>query len=121
MYLDFATTDIRTFGDQFLTEEEYVTFLTWPSDAAVIDLMERHDAQWIFVPREAGRWVGTYNDVWLLPNYGKSATYAREVRRSPAFCLERRIQTATLYRLDPAGAGAVEAEAPRRCASRAGS
>lgn len=116
VYLNFVSTDVRTFGGQFLTEREYVTFLTWPSDSAVIDVMHAHNIEWIFVPRWPGKWVGRYNDTWLLPNYGKPARYQREVKQSTSFCRVRKIRGAALYKLDPLGADdAVGAQEPRRC------
>ena len=116
VYLDFVATDVRTFGGQFLTEPEYVTFLTWPSDGAVIDLMRRHDIQWVFVPSEPWKWVRRYNDIWLLPAHGKQARYHREVKESLSFCRARRIDGATLYKLDLAGAaGDDRLGGPRRC------
>jgi hypothetical protein len=99
-----ASTGPRAYGGDFLSEPEYVTFLTWPSDAAVIDLMRRHDVQWVFVPDVPWRWVARYNDIWLGPAYGEEARYHREIRKSRNFCLERRIDYAALYRLDPSGA-----------------
>jgi hypothetical protein len=111
-----ASTGPRVYGGDFLSESEYVTFLTWPSDDAVIDLMRRHDAQWVFVPDMPWRWVGNYNDHWLGPAYGEEARYHREVRRSPNFCLERRINFAALYRLDPGGPRRAGARGPNWCA-----
>jgi hypothetical protein len=77
--------DIRTWGDQFLTEEEYVTFLTWPSDEAVIDLMERHDIGWVFIDRRRVL-EGPYNDTWLEPSHGLEARHVERVGTSPNFC-----------------------------------
>jgi hypothetical protein len=114
--LNFVSTDVRTFGGQFLTEQEYVTFLTWPSDRAVIDLMRRHDIEWIFVPSQPWKWVARYNDIWLLPKHGRPARYHREVKQSPAFCRARKIEGASLYKLDPLGAAdGVGARGVRRC------
>lgn len=101
VYLNLVATDVRTFGGQFLTEREYVTLLTWPSERAVIDLMRRHDVEWIFVPRRPSKWVARYNDIWLLPNYGKPARYHEEVKQSPSFCRVRKVRSAVLYKLDP--------------------
>jgi hypothetical protein len=98
-----SSTGARVYGGDFLTESEYVTFLTWPSDAEVIDVMRSHDAEWVFVPQRPNRWVTRYNNIWLRPAYGKEARYQFEVRRSPSFCLARRINGAALYRLDPRG------------------
>jgi hypothetical protein len=115
VYLNFVSTDVRTFGGQFLTEREYVTFLTWPSDRAVLDLMRRHDIEWIFIPHAPWKWVGNYNNVWLLPNYGQPARYHRELRESTSFCRVARIGGAALFRLDPLGADDAAARTPRRC------
>jgi hypothetical protein len=104
VYLNVASTDKRTYGGQFLTEREYATFLTWPSDDAVVDLMRRHDIEWVLVPEKPSKWVVRYNDIWLLPNYGKPARYQDAVRRSPEFCLMAKSRGAALYKLDPSGA-----------------
>jgi hypothetical protein len=77
--------DILTWGDQFLTEEEYVTFLTWPSDEAVIEVMERHDIGWVFIDRRR-LLEGPYNDTWLVPHYGRRARHVERVGTSPNFC-----------------------------------
>lgn len=116
VYLNFVSTDVRTFGGQFLTEREYVTFLTWPSERAVIDVMRAHDIEWIFVPVKPWKWVARYNDIWLLPNYGKRARYYREVKQSISFCLIRMRRGGALYKLDPLGADdAVRAQGSRLC------
>jgi hypothetical protein len=120
MYLNFARADVRTFGGQFLTEQEYVTFLTWPSEDAVIDLMRRHDIEWIFIPRKPWKWVLRYNNVWLLPNHGSPARYHREVGHSAAFCRARRIGRAALFKLDPQGAADAVGNRPRRCEASTG-
>lgn len=104
VYLNVASTDKRTYGGQFLTEREYVTFLTWPSDRAVIDVMRRHDIDWVLVPERPSKWVARYNNIWLLPNYGKPARYQDAVRESPRFCLMAESRGAALYKLDPKGA-----------------
>ena len=114
LYLNFVTTDVRIYGGQFLTEREYVTFLTWPSDEAVIEVMRKHDVEWVFVPDRPWRWVLRYNDLWLLPAHGKSARYHQQIRLSPSFCRARSFRKGTaLYRLDPRGADG--AAGPRQC------
>jgi hypothetical protein len=102
-YLNNTSTNPSTYGGQFLSESEYRTFLTWPSEAEVISVMRRHDAQWLFVPKWKARWIKEYNDIWLRSAGGGQAGYHREVLTSPSFCLEKRIDGALLYRLDPGG------------------
>jgi hypothetical protein len=77
--------DIATWGDQFLTEEEYVAFLTWPSDQAVIEVMQRHDIAWVFIDRRR-LLEGPYNDTWLLPHYGRHSRHVQRIGHSPNFC-----------------------------------
>lgn len=113
-HLNDTSTSPSTYGQQFLSESEYRTFLTWPSDAEVIELMRRHDARWVFVPDRRRRWVVRYNDVWLGSVYGEEARYHREVARSPSFCLAKRAHGAVLYRLDLGGRARAD-QAPRRC------
>jgi hypothetical protein len=80
-----VTTDTPTWGDQYLTEEEYVTYLTWPSDEAVIDLLNRHDIGWVVI--HANRLLETeYNDVWLIPFHGRRSRHVEAVATSPNFC-----------------------------------
>jgi hypothetical protein len=102
-YLNFTSTDVRAYGEQFLSEKEYVTFLTWPSDEAVLNVMRRHDARWVFVPRRPTRWVSRYHNVWLRPAYGKVARYPAMVATSPDFCQVKRVGGVRLYRLTLGG------------------
>jgi hypothetical protein len=102
-YLNFTSTDVRAYGEQFLSEKEYVTFLTWPSDEAVLDVMRRHDARWVFVPKSPTRWVSRYHNVWLRPAYGKVARYPAMVAISPDFCQVKRVGGVRLYRLNLVG------------------
>jgi hypothetical protein len=96
-YLNQTSTNPSAYGGQFLSELEYRTLLTWPSDAAVIDVMRRHDAEWVLVPQGRAVWVARYNNIWLGRAYGEHARYPREVARSPSFCLVRRVRGASLY------------------------
>ncbi len=51
-----VTADIPTWGGQFLTEDEYVTYLSWPSDEEVVEALDRHDVGWALVqPAAAAR------------------------------------------------------------------
>jgi hypothetical protein len=93
-----VTADIPTWGGQFLTEDEYVTYLTWPSDDAVIEVMERHDIGWVLI--HPNRKLETdYHNTWLIPSHGASARQVVQVAASPAFCLAAEISGFQLYRL----------------------
>jgi hypothetical protein len=89
-----------TWGDQYLTEEEYVTYLSWPSDEVVIDLLERHDIGWVVI--HANRLLETtYNDVWLHPFHGVSARHVEAVAASPRFCRWYEGGSYLLFKLGP--------------------
>jgi hypothetical protein len=95
-----ATTDVPTWGDQFLTEEDYVTYLTWPSDDAVIEMMERHDIGWVLLHPIRVLELN-YNDTWLVPHHGLPARHVEAVMTSPRFCLWYEVGGYTLYKLGP--------------------
>jgi hypothetical protein len=93
-----ADADIRTYGGQFLSEEEFVTFLTWPSDEAVIEVMERHDIGWVM---SRGRVDVEYHNTWLLPNYGVPVRVNDRLPESTSFCRVFSQRTVILYKLGP--------------------
>jgi hypothetical protein len=84
-YLLFASTHVRTFGGQFLSEGDYVTYLTWPSDRQVISMMRRNDIGWVLINPKL-RLETTYHNTWLVPTYGKRARQVDAVAASPNFC-----------------------------------
>ncbi|HEX8804332.1 MAG TPA: hypothetical protein VF743_09065 [Acidimicrobiales bacterium] len=94
-----VTADIDTYGGQFLTEDEYATFLTWPSDEAVIAMMERHDIGWVLVNPNRMLEID-YHNTWLVPNHGHPARHVWMVDASPNFCKVASPGGLTLYRLD---------------------
>jgi hypothetical protein len=114
-YLNNTSTNATAYGGQFLSESEYRTFLTWPSEAEVIRVMRRHDAEWVFVPRWKTRWIAEYNDIWLHAAGGGQARYYEAVKTSPSFCLAKRVHGTLLYRLDPGGPRVHRRQGPPRC------
>ena len=105
-YLVSVDGNIRTWGDQFLTEKEYVTFLTWPSYKQVKEVLDRHNIGWVLVDQHdpTRDLEGRYNDTWLVPAYGLKARHVRKLQNSPHFC--RWLgpeQGFTLYRVGACG------------------
>ena len=83
--LDFVSSDVQTWGGQFLTEEEYVTYLSWPSDQQVLDMFAEHDIGWVLINPK--RQLETaYHDTWLVPYHGVRARQIEGVKHSPQFC-----------------------------------
>jgi hypothetical protein len=95
-----VTDDIPTWGDQFLTEEEYITYLTWPSDREVLQVLERHNIGWVLLdpirPLE-----NEYNDSWLLPSVGRPARHHPIIGYSDAFCRVFAQDGYVLFRVGP--------------------
>jgi hypothetical protein len=92
--------DIPTWGDQFLTEQEYMTYLTWPSDPEVLAMMDRHDIGWVLVHS----WQDLelrYNDTWLVPTYHRKARHVDALQWSLNFCRYTEIGGYVLYRRGP--------------------
>ncbi len=78
-------------------EADFVTYLSWPSEAAVADLFRRHNVGWVLIRRPARRWEVNYN-VWLLnaagqlPQHNLKLETSDQVRRvytGKAFLLYR--------------------------------
>lgn len=95
-----VTAAIPTWGGQFLTEQEYVTYLTWPSDEAVIEVMERHDIGWVLINPKR-RLETDYHNTWLVPTYGVRTRHVERVASSSAFCLALSTGGFQLYQLGP--------------------
>ncbi len=93
-----VTSEVPTYGGQFLTEEEYATYLIWPSDEEVIEVLDRHDIGWVLVNPKLVLEI-EYHDTWLLPNHGHRARSVFRVARSPNFCKVAARRRLILYRL----------------------
>jgi hypothetical protein len=99
-HLLFVNPELKTYGGMFLSEEEYVTYLTWPSDREVIDLLRTHDIGWVLLIPER-RLEVRYHNTWLQPAHGKTVRHVQAVAASPNFCRVRWIQGYVLYKLGP--------------------
>jgi hypothetical protein len=102
--LTMVDDDVPIWGTVYLSEEEFVTYLTWPSDEAVIDVMEDHDIGWALVGEDQ-RLEVDYHDAWLEPAYGESAHQVERLADSPNFCLVAQVPGYSLYRLGPCRPG----------------
>jgi hypothetical protein len=102
--LTMVDADVPIWGTVFLSEEEFVTYLTWPSDEAVIGVMEDHDIGWALVGEDR-RLEVDYHDAWLEPAYGRSAHQVERLADSTNFCLVDQVPGYSLYRLGPCRPG----------------
>ena len=111
-HLTFVDPDRLTYGGQFFSEREYVTFLTWPSDDRVVDLLRRHDIGWVLVSADL-RMERRYHQTWIKPVYGERVRHLDKLVTSDQFCLHEEEDGYRLYRLGACvsarGAGAAAA------------
>jgi hypothetical protein len=105
------TADLPTYGGQFLSEDEYVTFLTWPSDAEVIAMMRQHDIGWVLVNANLLLEID-YHNTWLEPNHGKEARHVLALAGSPWFCRVASKRGYVLYQLQEIGDAPCQWELP---------
>lgn len=103
-------TDIQTWGDQFLTEDEYVTYLTWPSDRAVLEMFESHDIGWVYITSKRELEVA-YNNTWLEPTYGLTARHVDRIATSPDFCRRHEVRGHVVYQVGACPDAASSADA----------
>lgn len=97
-YLLFDSLKPQPYGTLFLSESEFVTYLTWPSDAAVAEVAARHNIGWAFVLPSLSLETD-YHDAWLVPTYGKRAVQVERLESSPFACLAMEKDGYRLYGL----------------------
>jgi hypothetical protein len=66
----------------FLSEEDFVTYLSWPSDEAIAEMFERNDVGWLLILNPAERWERDYH-VWLTEAAGHLPRHYLQVEDSP--------------------------------------
>ncbi|HEX9886655.1 MAG TPA: hypothetical protein VGA70_09210 [Longimicrobiales bacterium] len=99
-HLGFVDADIPRYAGSVLSEREYVTFLTWPSDQDVIGVLRGRDIGWVLINPDQSLELA-YNDTWLLPAYGTIARHVSRIEASPGFCRAGALEGYLLYRLGP--------------------
>jgi hypothetical protein len=96
----FVRYDITPFGGIFLTEKEFLTYLTWPGDEEVIAMLERRGITWalVVVPRLL---EVEYHESWIRPAYGLEVRHVEALESSSNFCKVTELQGYRLYKLGP--------------------
>lgn len=79
-----------------------MTYLTWPSDEQVIDILERHDIGWVLIHAHRNLELG-YHDTWLVPHHGRHARQVDAVAAGPRFCPQLSVGGFVLYKLGACG------------------
>lgn len=84
--LQQVTTEVEIYGSLFLSEPEYLTYLTWPSDQAVIQMFENRNIGWVMVLHRRDLEVA-YHQTWVGPAHGLQVRHPEAINQSPNFCL----------------------------------
>jgi hypothetical protein len=96
----FVDNDNATYNSLNVTESDFVTYLTWPSDGQVVRMLRRLGAGWVYVQRERWKEV-SYHETWLRPRYGKRVRHPQSLDASPRFCEVYADDGYKLYRVGP--------------------
>lgn len=97
--LTLEAPDVLVYYADMLTENEFVSYLTWDR-SEVQKLLRNRDIGWALVRKPARAEVG-YNATWLEPAYGTTPTYVKALRHDPLSCLVYQGDNYDLYRLAP--------------------
>ena len=89
----------QVFTHFLLSERDYVVYLSWPSDDAVIKMFQRTQIEWAIVYNDL-RWERDYN-VWLEVAYGMEPKHFERLADSAYFDQVYAGKVYQLYRLDP--------------------
>jgi len=97
--LMWADADLHTEFSRTMTEQDFMTYLTWPSDEQVLRLMDRLGVEYVVLsPKSYIEF--DYHETWLRKFFGKQDHHDR-VRTSSSFC---RVATTGGYELYRVGA-----------------
>jgi len=89
---------VRAEFSRTLSEADFVTYLTWPDDKTILDMMHRIGAGWIFILSQPSLETD-YHQTWVGPTYGLQVRHVRQVALSDEFCLVAEIDGRRLYRV----------------------
>jgi hypothetical protein len=102
-----------------LTEADYVTYLSWPSDDAVLAVFDKYDIGWVLLYTNVERWELGFN-VWLPEAYGVQPQHYLAIENSPSFARAYSGPVYTLYRRVTAEGDAAGAAAGAEIGSQGG-
>jgi hypothetical protein len=81
----YVDDDVSVWGSLYLDEQEYVTYLTWPSDEKVLKMFARHNIGWIYI-QDNRLLEYLYPATWLLPTYHRLPRFVSGILASPELC-----------------------------------
>ncbi len=83
-----------------VSERDYVTYLSWPSDEEVMLVLRKYDIGWILLYKDTERWEKGYN-IWLEEAYGVPPRHYTMVEHAPDFRLAFDGKVYRLYQVKP--------------------
>jgi hypothetical protein len=89
----------QMFTHYLLSEDDYVTFLSWRDDGSVIAMLKRRGIEWVLLYQDP-RWERDYH-VWLERAYGVAPDHYVRVTTSPWFEHVYQGERFQLYHLRP--------------------
>lgn len=88
---------VPTVYGRTMDEEDWVTYISWPDDDTVTEMMDRYDVGWVYVMPDQ-RLEVIYHETWLEPTYGLTVDHVERLHESDRFCLVTEAGGALLYR-----------------------
>jgi hypothetical protein len=98
--LMYASSRIRVFHADLLSESEYVAYLTWDLPR-LRQVLAKYDIGWAILRQPVSRWEIGYNASWLMPAYGTSPIHPFELAKETMSCLVYHRRGYLLYKLQP--------------------
>ena len=81
----YVDDEIQAYGPLFLSEADYVMYLSWPSDEQVLAMFKRNNIGWVYI--QSNRYLETlYPATWLYPTYHLQPRFISQIVDSPNFC-----------------------------------
>lgn len=77
---------IEAINGRLMAEDDWITFLTWPSDEEVAEVLERYNIGWVYIMPDY-RFEVEYHQTWTERLYDLPVRHVFEVLNSDDFCL----------------------------------
>lgn len=103
--LAWVDPNLRTENHRTMTEEDWLTYLVWPNDEAVAEVLDRYDIGWLVIipnrPRDEPLGLThevDYHQTWITPTYGLQVNHVGGAMTSDMLCLSAASDGYLLYR-----------------------
>lgn len=83
----------------FIEEDDYVTYLSWPDEDAVLNVLSKYDIGWVLLYKNV-RWERDYNNSWLTTVTGELPQHYLRIEEADAFLKVASGKTYVLYKVN---------------------